>query len=43
MSLIMVMAGLLGIVVGVGGYLFPVIRNAEDLLPDHDAVDDEAA
>jgi hypothetical protein len=24
-------------VVGLGGYAIPAIRNAEDILPDHDA------
>ncbi|MFC2095528.1 MFS transporter [Candidatus Bipolaricaulota bacterium] len=38
MSLIFVFTGALGILVGLGGYLFPAVRNAEDLLPDHDAV-----
>jgi hypothetical protein len=29
-------AGLVGIAVGVGGYMFRAVRNAEDILPDHD-------
>jgi len=37
MGMMFVFAGLLGAVVGLGGYLFPSVRNAEDLLPDHDA------
>jgi len=37
MGLMFVFAGLLGALVGLGGYLFPAIRNAEDLLPDHAA------
>lgn len=37
MGLIVVISGSLGIAVSLGGYLFPVIRNAETLLPDHDA------
>jgi hypothetical protein len=41
MSLIFVITGLLGVVGGLAGYLFPAIRNAEDILPDHD-VDAEA-
>ncbi len=35
MSLMFVFAGALGIIVGLGGYAFPVVRNVEDLLPDH--------
>lgn len=31
------LAGACAIIVGLGAYLFPVIRNAEDILPDHDA------
>jgi hypothetical protein len=27
----------LGVLVGLSGYLFPAVRNAEDILPDHDA------
>jgi predicted MFS family arabinose efflux permease len=34
MALMFVFSGLLGIVVGLGGYLFPAIRNAETILPD---------
>jgi MFS family permease len=37
MALMLVIAGVLGIVVGLGGYAFRVVRNAEDILPDHDA------
>ena len=37
MAMMFVFAGLLGALVGLGGYLFPSVRNAEDLLPDHDA------
>jgi MFS family permease len=36
MGLMMVGAGLVGIAVGVGGYMFRAVRNAEDILPDHD-------
>jgi hypothetical protein len=39
MALIMVFMGILGALVGVVGYLVPAVRNAEDLLPDHDAVE----
>jgi MFS family permease len=37
MGLMLVIAGALGAIVGLGGYLFPAVRNAEILLPDHDA------
>jgi MFS transporter, DHA3 family, macrolide efflux protein len=35
MGLIFVIFGILNALVGLSGYLFPVIRRAEDLLPDH--------
>jgi MFS transporter, DHA3 family, macrolide efflux protein len=38
MSLILVVSGLLTVGVGLAGYLFPIIRHAEELLPDHEAV-----
>ena len=38
MGLMFVFAGILASAVGFGAYLFPSVRNAEDLLPDHDAV-----
>ncbi len=37
MALMLVFSGLLGAAVGLGGYLFPAVRNAEDILPDFDA------
>lgn len=37
MSLMLVLSGILAAAVGLGGYLFPAIRNAEDILPDFDA------
>jgi MFS family permease len=37
MSLIFIFTGLVAMCVGMGGYLFPVVRNAEIILPDHDA------
>ena len=37
MGLQTLLAGLCAVVVGLGAYLFPVVRNAEDILPDHDA------
>ena len=53
-SLGLPIGGTLGILVGLSGYLVPVVRNVEELLPDHDvdlaalqaqktAQDDEAA
>jgi DHA3 family macrolide efflux protein-like MFS transporter len=38
MALMFVLTGLLAALTGLSGYLFPVVRNAEDILPDHDAV-----
>jgi hypothetical protein len=38
MGLMFVLAGLLGVVVGLSGYLFRVVRDAESILPDHDAL-----
>ncbi len=35
MSMMFVIAGAFGMLVGLGGYAFPVVRNVEDLLPDH--------
>ena len=37
MSLMFVVTGLMGVVVGLAGYAVPAIRNAEEILPDHDA------
>ncbi|MCL4869290.1 MAG: MFS transporter [Anaerolineae bacterium] len=39
MALLFVFGGILIAFVGLGGYLFPVVRNAEDILPDHDAME----
>jgi DHA3 family macrolide efflux protein-like MFS transporter len=36
MGLQFVFAGLLAALAGLGGYLFSVVRNVEDILPDHD-------
>jgi MFS transporter, DHA3 family, macrolide efflux protein len=36
MGLLMVFCGIAASIVGLTGYFIPVIRNAEDLLPDHD-------
>ncbi|MFN2145050.1 MAG: MFS transporter [Anaerolineales bacterium] len=43
MSLIFLIAGILGIIGALSGYLIPVVRNAEDLLPDHDVDVDKLA
>lgn len=37
MALMFVIAGVFGVLFGLGGYVFRVVRNAEDILPDHDA------
>ena len=36
MGLLLVICGVFGAMVGLAGYFFPTIRNAEDILPDHD-------
>ncbi len=38
MSLLIFFCGILGAMVGVAGYFYPAIRNAEDILPDHDTL-----
>ncbi len=37
-ALMMVISGVVGIGVGLGGYLFKAVRDAETLIPDHDEV-----
>jgi hypothetical protein len=37
MALLIIVTGLSAMTVGVSGYLFSAVRNAEDILPDHDA------
>jgi hypothetical protein len=37
MGLMLVLAGVFGAAVGLAGYLFPAIRDAETILPDHEA------
>jgi len=37
MALMFVIAGVFGILVGLGGYAFRVVRNIEEILPDHKA------
>jgi hypothetical protein len=36
MSLTFIFTGLLAAAIGLGGYLVPAVRNAEDILPDHE-------
>lgn len=36
MALIFIFTGILGVVGGLSGYLFPAVRNVEDIIPDHD-------
>lgn len=43
MALMFVISGMLGIFVGLAGYLFPVVRQVEILLPDHDTLQKAAA
>jgi predicted MFS family arabinose efflux permease len=38
MAVMFLISGVLGVLVGVAGYLFPLVRDVEDRLPDHDAV-----
>lgn len=40
MALIFIFTGLVAMGVGLGGYLVPVVREAEAILPDHDAARD---
>jgi hypothetical protein len=43
MALIVMFAGIAATIVGLGGYAVPVVRQAEELLPDHDAIPEEKA
>jgi MFS family permease len=43
MGLLIIFTGLLSALVGLGGYLVPAVRDAEDILPDHDAAPASAA
>jgi len=45
MGLMFIIAGLVGTAIGLGGYFFRAVRDAEDLLPDYDTLppSDEAA
>lgn len=38
MALLFILCGLLIVLVGVTGYFIPAVRNAEDLLPDHEGL-----
>lgn len=40
MSLIFIFSGLMAMMVGIGGYFIPMIRNVETILPDHDSMPD---
>lgn len=42
MGLIILFCGLLAALVGLGGYFVNAVRNAEDILPDHDALPEAA-
>lgn len=37
MGLMFVIAGICGVLIGFGGYAFKVVRNVEDIIPDHQA------
>ncbi len=43
MGLLLVICGVFGALVGLSGYFFPSIRNAETILPDHDELPTPAA
>ncbi len=43
MALIFIFTGLMATMVGLGGYLFPVVRDVETILPDHDTLPDVSA
>jgi len=38
MALLLILSGLGSALIGLAGYFFPVIRNAESILPDHDTL-----
>jgi DHA3 family macrolide efflux protein-like MFS transporter len=42
MSLMFVITGILGVLVGLGSYAVPAVRDAERILPDHDVVPEPA-
>ena len=37
MGFMFVITGVLGLIIGLGAYIFPAIRNVEEILPDHEA------
>jgi DHA3 family macrolide efflux protein-like MFS transporter len=37
MALMFVVAGLCGVIIGFGGYVFKAVRDVEDIIPDHQA------
>lgn len=37
MSLMFFLAGIFGVLIGLGGYVIPVVRNVEDILPHYQA------
>lgn len=43
MSLMFILTALLGLGISLGAYLVPIVRNVEDLLPDHNAASGEPA
>ncbi len=43
MALLFVFCGIAAAVVGLSGYLFPFIRNVDEILPDHDKLEKAAA
>jgi hypothetical protein len=43
MALIMVFSGAVGVIAALCGYLFPAVRNAETLIPDHTDGPEESA
>ena len=38
MALMLALSGVLGVMIGLAGYLFPAVRDAEAILPDHVAL-----
>jgi hypothetical protein len=39
MSVMFLLSGIVGVGVGLSGYILPVVRNAEDILPDHETTE----
>jgi len=42
MALILLIGAIVGVLIGAGGYLYPGVRNAEDILPDYDKISPES-